>query len=129
MTNLTVKPEGEGKFTFDKTGAPTFTSDSPVSITPKLPLGDIRVNVLELVEVSLTEENGVRVFTGKYGDGGTVHVSLDFNVGKLHTNGQELTSVITDSDDGTHSVLTYLPRSRNVGPGATPPEGTSASDA
>ncbi|MCK4118435.1 hypothetical protein ACI2UK_13525 [Ralstonia nicotianae] len=114
MPEIEVKGEGTKDFSTDENGGLTVTSEKPLTINPSLPVLDVRVNVMELVAASVEIKDGRRVFRGKYADGGSMEVSLDFESGTFNTQGHHVLSAVEDGDDRSHSVLTYLPKERSV---------------
>lgn len=114
MAEFKLTGSGKKHVAVDEAGHASISSDEPVSINPALPVTDIRVNVLELVEVSLTHDGARRFFKASYADGGTVEVEIDSEQGHYHASGQNVLTTITDGSDKSHSVLSFEPTKRSV---------------
>lgn len=114
MPEIKINGLGETTVTTDAEGKQTATSDSPLSFEPGLPVTDIRVNLLELVESSVSYEGGVRIFRGTYADGGRIAVTLDSENGNFSSQAEGVIAQITDGDDKSHAVVTYLPKRKSI---------------
>lgn len=114
MGEYTFRGDGEKQVSVDEDGTATISSDKPVNFDPALPVTDIRVNLLEVTALSLTVEESTRIVRGQYADGGSFEVSLDLSGGKLSGSGNNVTTVVQNGADQSHTVVTYLPKVRSI---------------
>jgi hypothetical protein len=114
MPEFELRGDGPSSVSVDENGTATVTSEHPMSVSPSLPITDIRINILELVSIALSREGAKRIIRGNYADGGSFEVSVDAEAGKFEAKGMEVLSQLANGDDQSHSVLTYLPRVRHV---------------
>jgi len=114
MGEYTLLGDGEKQVSVDEDGTVTISSDKPVDSNPALPVTDIRVNLVEVTALSLTVEGSTRIVRGQYADGGSFEVSLDFSGGMLSASGNNVTPVVQNGADQSHTVVTYLPKVRFI---------------
>ncbi|WP_412530600.1 hypothetical protein [Burkholderia lata] len=114
MNDYKISGSGEKQVSVDENGTATLSSDEPVHIDPVLPVTDIRVNLVEVVALSLVMEGSTRVVRGQYADGSRFEVMLDLSNGNLDASGHNVTTAVQKGADGSHTVVTYMPRVRSI---------------
>ncbi|WP_175038829.1 hypothetical protein [Burkholderia contaminans] len=114
MSDYKISGSGKKQVSVDENGTATLSSDGPVHIDPALPVTDIRVNLVEVVSLSLVMEGGKRTVRGQYADGSRFEVTLDLSNGNLNASGHNVTTAVQKGSDESHTVVTYMPRVRSI---------------
>ncbi|AKM45435.1 hypothetical protein NL30_37095 [Burkholderia contaminans] len=114
MSDYKISGSGEMQVSVDENGTATLNSGKPVRIDPALPVTDIRVNLVEVVALSIVMVGSTRVVCGQYADGGSFEVMLNLSNGQLDACGVNVTTAVQKGADQSHTVVTYMPRVRSI---------------
>ena len=91
-----------------------FTLKPDGTLLPALQPDDIRINLLEVATISISDGDGKRTVSGEYHDGSSFKVTIDRINETFTANLKGGLTEVSDSTDKSSCVLTLLPKTRLV---------------